>query len=165
MGQKNGEGAKRRAKVHTFREKSENSQIGTVGPCFSLKRDFLVIFSQKMKISLGKVGVLKGFLRGCRKSYTGATKMARVPKDAQRSKFFEGKNKNANLALLVLMGPANVIPIFSKSTKSKVFPNFDLCTSAVCRRKTVPGCQKIDNIIFFLKFQIISFKNPCRVSL
>ena len=35
VGHKNGEGAKRRAKVHTFREKSENSQIGTVGPCFS----------------------------------------------------------------------------------------------------------------------------------
>ena len=53
VGHKNGEGAKRSPKVHRFRENFENSKIGTVGPCFSPESDFLVIFSPKMRISLG----------------------------------------------------------------------------------------------------------------
>ena len=40
---------------------------------------------------------------GDRKGCRGATKMARVLKDAQRSIFLEGKNKNENLAPLVCL--------------------------------------------------------------
>ena len=74
MGHKNGEGAKRSPKVHRFRENFENSKIGTVGPCFSSKSDFLVIFSPKMRISLGNddnfgdfpLVWTEGFQMGCK---------------------------------------------------------------------------------------------------
>ena len=85
VGHKNGEGVKRSPKVLRFREKSENSKIGTVGPCFGPKSDFLVIFSPKMRISFGNDGNfgdfplvwMEGFQMGC-KNGEGVKRRANV---------------------------------------------------------------------------------------
>ena len=76
--------------------------------------------------------------------------MARVPKDAQRSTFFEGKNKNANLALLVLMWPANVIQILQNRRNLRCFQisTYVRLPSAVGKRSQ--GAKKLIILFFFL---------------
>ena len=90
MGHKNSEGAKRSTKVLRFRGKSENSKIGTVGPCFSPESDFLVIFSPKMRISLGNDYNFRDFPLVWMEVLQMGYKIARASKDAQTCIFFKG---------------------------------------------------------------------------
>ena len=86
---------------------------------------------------------------GDRKGCRGATKMARMPKDAQRSLFLEGKNKNENLAPLVCLRPANVCLFFQKSQNRGFRPNSIKRDCTLRARKRPQGGPK--SIFFFFE--------------
>ena len=102
-----------------------------------------------MKISLGNGGNFGDFPLVWMEGLQMATKMARVPKDAQRFIFLEGKQKSAIYVHLAWLRPANVHPIFRKISKSWFPPKFDKTRLHAAGSERAPGRPKMD---FFMLF-------------
>ena len=86
----------------------------------------------------------------------GATKIARVPKDAQRSIDFEEKKKNLDFACFALLWPANVLPNLLKKHKIPVFRVFTKIKPATSFKSDKPESKflaflKLQNPLFLTK--------------